>query len=83
LGGLISADGNTVTFTAPPGDALNPGDFFFTNVIFSGALPDDHVVTFTGAFDPVPAPEPSSLILLSLGAAALAGWQSWRKTQPA
>jgi uncharacterized repeat protein (TIGR01451 family) len=45
----ISADGQSVTFTAPPGTPLNPGDPFFVNVVFTGHV-DPSGVSFTGAF---------------------------------
>jgi hypothetical protein len=76
---LISADGHTVTFTAPPGSPLAPGDQFFVNVTFTT---NPSTVTFSGAFDPqlAPAvPEPTTFALFGLGVAGLAGWRRWRK----
>jgi uncharacterized repeat protein (TIGR01451 family) len=48
-GGTISPDGLTVTFTAPAGLPLNPGDSFFVSAVFTGHV-DPSGVSFTGEF---------------------------------
>jgi MYXO-CTERM domain-containing protein len=78
----ISPDGKTATFTAPSGKSLMPGDLFFAQAAFTGAL-SSNGVAFNGAFDPPsPAPEPASLTLAGIGAAALLGY-GWRQRRRA
>lgn len=55
--------GNTVTFQAPPGTFLNPGDNFFINVAFDGPIVPANL-QFSGAFQLIP--EPASLAVFAL-----------------
>jgi hypothetical protein len=67
---------NSISFYAPSGDSgLHPGDTFYTNIFFTGA-PDD-ALHFTGSWtqDGGAVPEPSTLGLAGLGAAALGLWR--------
>jgi hypothetical protein len=77
----ISPDALSITFTAPAGTSLAPGDFFRVEVDFSGPL-SSNGVAFTGAFDPQLAPtgvpEPSTLTLLGIGSLGLLGY-GWRR----
>jgi hypothetical protein len=74
-----SADGHTITFTAPSGHPLNPGDEFLLAVHFLGGSLPSGGVSFTGAFDPqLATPEPASLTLLGIGAMGLVGY-GWRR----
>lgn len=63
---VVYGGSDTVWFYAPPGTFLNPGDFYFVNVILSGLV--DPVPGFSAYFT-TEVPEPGSLALL--GAALL------------
>lgn len=65
---LVSYSGKTVTFTAPTmGSKLDPGDEFFVNVWFTGAI-DTTRFSFAGLWDDSKVsgyvPEPSSWALM-------------------
>lgn len=64
----ISADGSTVTFDAPAGVTLGPGQAYFVNVFFSGD--EGEAVDFTGGWSS-PVPEPGTVWLLGAGLAGL------------
>lgn len=64
----ISADGSTITFDAPAGVTLGPGQAYFANVFFSGDEGD--TVDFAGGWSS-PVPEPGTVWLLGAGLAAL------------
>jgi len=72
---LVSYSGKTVTFTAPTiASKLDPGDNFFVNVWFTGAV-DTTRFSFAGLWDDAkvpPAPEPASWAMM-LGGFGLMG----------
>ncbi len=59
--------GNQVSFYAPAGEALDPGDEFFVNVVFTGLTPGG--VAFEASYTVIP--EPSTWALLGAGLLAL------------
>jgi hypothetical protein len=84
-----SLSGNSVTFTAPAGKSVSPGDNLFVNVVFTG---NAGPVTFSGHLtttDTIAAtPEPAALTLVGSGALGLlaCAWKrrkcrcSWTRT---
>jgi hypothetical protein len=62
-------NGNQVSFYAPAGEALDPGESFFVNVVFTGLTPGG--VTFEASYTVIP--EPSTWALLGAGLLTLAG----------
>lgn len=69
--GVISPGGDSVTFTAPAGAGLDPGDLFFFNVVFTGDAGPS--VDFTGTITTAAVPEPASLVMMAGGGLALMG----------
>jgi hypothetical protein len=69
----LSPDGLSVSFTAPAGETLDPGEQFFVNVVFN-AEPDMNfawTATWTGP-DTAAVPAPAGLALFGAGLLGLA-----------
>jgi hypothetical protein len=68
----FSADGKEVDFIAPGGGHISPGDTFFVNVVFTGAVDVEHF-SFAGLWTDTPKtiPEPGALALLAGGLVGL------------
>jgi len=82
---LVSYSGKTVTFTAPTmASKLDPGDKFFVNVWFTGAV-DTKRFSFAGLWDDAkvpPAPEPASWAMMLGGFGLMGGvMRSQRRTK--
>jgi hypothetical protein len=67
---VLSNGGTTVTFTAPGGQMMLPGDSFYINIYFSSD--PGSTVTFTGGWSQETVPEPFTLALTGLGCLTVA-----------
>lgn len=67
-----SSSGKSITFTAPAGLTLTPGERFSFDITFDKSLPNNFAYDITWGGDPAPAPEPATWALM-LGGVGLAG----------
>ncbi|MEM7224096.1 MAG: PEP-CTERM sorting domain-containing protein [Pseudomonadota bacterium] len=69
--GTISPDGKTVWWVAPPGLELDPGEDFWAQVFFTGALPQGFVPFAAESTTDGTIPEPSTIALFAIALGGL------------
>ena len=69
---VVAVSPTEVEFFAPAGAALNPGDNFFVNVMFTKAV-DPTTVGFIASYSSSPVPLPPSVLLMAPGLLGLVG----------
>ena len=80
----VSGSGNNISFFAPAGQALDPGENFYVNIQFLNGLPQNLAdVSFNASWGApqgtAVTPEPATMTLLATGLAGMAAARRRRK----